>query len=156
MGFMTKLLDSFRRYGHRLACGGLLVSAFGFSACSTTGKPWGPLESLTGHASPLVSVPANVGAFAGGLAGIPVALAAVPITWPLSAAIGEDGDANLLPLAPMLFVSQVGAVAMGGLPRLVVGASLKPAEPGSVSAPGPVSSPAEHERTERQSDSGGG
>lgn len=75
-----------------------------------------PLEELTGHEQSLVSAPANVGAFAMGVVGVPIAVLALPITVPVAVA----NDANLAPLAPVFVVAQVGAIALGGLPWLLL------------------------------------
>ncbi|MGK0520097.1 MAG: hypothetical protein ACJAUC_002802 [Planctomycetota bacterium] len=75
-----------------------------------------PIEELVDHEQPLVSVPANVGAFVMGVVGVPVAVVALPISVPISVA----NDAALGPLAPMFAVAQVGAIVLGGLPWLVL------------------------------------
>lgn len=75
-----------------------------------------PIEELMDHEQPLVSVPANFGAFVMGVVGVPIAVAVLPISLPVSVA----NDAVFGPLAPVFAVAQVGAVALGGLPWLVL------------------------------------
>lgn len=95
--------------------GPLLSSALlGLAGCAGF---YEPLEELTGHDNPLVSVPSTIGAVAAGAVGVPIAVLALPVTIP----IGVANDANLAPLAPVFAVAQVGSVVVGGLPWLAFG-----------------------------------
>lgn len=75
-----------------------------------------PLEHLVGHEHPLVSVPANVGARVMSVVGIPIAIAAMPVT----AHPALIGDCSLAPLTPIFVVAQTGAIALGGVPWLFI------------------------------------
>ena len=77
---------------------------------------YAPLDHLVEHEHPLIAMPANAGAFAMGLVGIPVAIAATPVTTHPAFA----GDCGLAPLAPMFAVAQTGAIALGGVPWLII------------------------------------
>lgn len=82
-------------------------------ACSSF---YAPLDELTDHDQPLVVIPATVGAVTFGVIGVPIAVAALPISVP----VGAANDANLAPLAPVFIVAQVGAMALGGVPWLLL------------------------------------
>lgn len=71
---------------------------------------WTPLDVLVEHENPVVAVPAMVGAFAAGTVGVPVAVAALPITLSVAAAVNEP----LVPLSPVFALAEVGAVVVGG------------------------------------------
>ena len=86
-----------------------LVSCAGFYA---------PLETLIHHDCECVAVPATVGAVAAGAVGVPIAILAMPVTVTISSA--SPSGPNLLPIAPVFAVAQVGAIVVGGLPWLLM------------------------------------
>ena len=75
-----------------------------------------PIDGLCGHENPTVSVPACIGAWAMGVVGVPIAIAVLPA----SGIVSAECDANLGPLSPVFAVAQVGAIALGGLPWLLL------------------------------------
>ncbi|MCR9243725.1 MAG: hypothetical protein NXI31_01750 [bacterium] len=74
-----------------------------------------PLDNLIGHECVAVSAPASTGAILFGTAGVPLAIALLPITVPMT-----DANAEFVTFAPAFVTAQVGAVLFGGLPWLVM------------------------------------
>ena len=79
-----------------------------------------PLRALGGHENAIVSVPAKGGAVAGGIAGVPLALVALPATLPTAIALSDDGKIRLLPFTPVFAFAELGAIVIGG-PAWVLG-----------------------------------
>jgi hypothetical protein len=99
-----------------MLCKATLVVAGSMTLAGCAGF-YAPLETLIGHEEPVISWPASVGAFVTGVASVPLAVLALPVTLP----VGLANDAPLAPLAPVFAVAQVGAIVLGGLPWLVWG-----------------------------------
>lgn len=89
------------------------VAAMTLAGCANF---FDPIDELVDHENPLVSGSASVGAAVMGVVGVPVAIVALPVSIP----VGMACDASLAPLAPMFAVAQVGAIALGGLPWLLL------------------------------------
>ena len=68
-----------------------------------------------------MSLPATVGAVLGGVAGVPLALLALPVTLPTAIALSDGDMMMLLPLVPMLITAEVGAILIGGPAWLICG-----------------------------------
>ena len=98
----------------------LSLSSFSaLSSCTASQEEayWAPLKELTSHPHPFIKVPSAIGAFAGGVVGIPVAIASLPLT----TVVGAVNDVNLAPLTPVAVVAQLGAILTGGPMWLLFG-----------------------------------
>ncbi len=84
-----------------------------FSGCMTM-----PLD----HPDPKVAVPAEIGGIVGIVAGIPLDIVALPITWPLSAMDDSpDGGGAYIIMAPSLGLGYVVGNVVGFVPWLAFG-----------------------------------
>lgn len=109
-----------------------ITATLPFASCSGF---YTPLEHLVGHEHPLVSVPANVGDRVMSVVGIPIAIAAMPVT----AHPALIGDCSLAPLAPIFVVAQTGAIALGGVPWLIIDLPMRLFCPDRSQPPSPAS-----------------
>lgn len=78
-----------------------------------------PLVALTSHERLIVSAPSWTGAALGAVAGLPLAILALPVTLPVAV---TQGDMMLVPpFTPMLATAEIGAILLGGPVWLVAG-----------------------------------
>jgi len=75
-------------------------------------------DHLVKHPNPLVRYPSLTGAFLGVIVGAPVALVALPITYPLGKQMenntGKPGTATNTMYSPMTATGEGGTLALGG------------------------------------------
>ena len=114
-----KILKIWILTGIALSLLGLAVGGYGkIPGAGKDGGIWKPMETLMMSPKWSVRYPANAGAFLGGIAAAPVAVALLPITIPVSRNL--DG-VNFLPIAPAMLGAQGGAVLLGGPFWLLLG-----------------------------------
>ncbi len=105
----------------------LLSLALGLAACASSG----PSRDLVDHPSLAVSGPATAGYLVGSVVGVPVMIAALPVTLAIRFAVwlqaGDDTNADEVIVLPQVACAKGFSYAVGGLPWLIVGDPPPPA-----------------------------
>jgi hypothetical protein len=110
-GDEDEVAKTMREHGLLLAIGCLLLTG-----CGTIEAGW----DYCGSYNSAVSIPAKTGACVGSVVGVPAAIVALPVTWPLAARAPADGGAFIV-IWPWIFCAMPAAAVFGYLPHVITG-----------------------------------